>query len=98
MIHKIEGIRTKDKAEVLLDGKAVRHIIRHSPTGLEFGYAGSGPADTAYSILHALYGREIAEKYHQRFKFDHVSIWPEQGFKVEIDTDKWLENAKTTKP
>ena len=27
------------------------HVILHSPTGLEWGYAGSGPADTALSIL-----------------------------------------------
>ena len=27
------------------------HILRHSPTGFEFGYGGSGPADLAFSIL-----------------------------------------------
>jgi hypothetical protein len=27
------------------------HIKRHSPTGLEWGYAGSGPADLARSLL-----------------------------------------------
>jgi hypothetical protein len=30
---------------------AVRHIIRHSPAGLNWGYGGSGPADTARSLL-----------------------------------------------
>jgi hypothetical protein len=31
------------------------HVIRHSPTGLNWGYGGSGPADCARSILiHAL--------------------------------------------
>lgn len=27
------------------------HVIRHSPTGVEWGYAGSGPADLARSML-----------------------------------------------
>jgi len=29
----------------------LRHVIRHSPTGLEWGYGGSGPADLARSLL-----------------------------------------------
>jgi hypothetical protein len=27
------------------------HVVKHSPTGMEWGYAGSGPADLARSIL-----------------------------------------------
>lgn len=34
----------------------VVHVIYHSPTGLEYGYAGSGPADLALSILGHWYG------------------------------------------
>lgn len=29
----------------------LRHLIRHSPTGFEVGYHGSGPADLARSIV-----------------------------------------------
>ena len=29
----------------------VPHVVHHSPTGMEFGYAGSGPADLALSLL-----------------------------------------------
>ncbi len=29
----------------------VRQVVWHSPTGLEYGYGGSGPADMALSIL-----------------------------------------------
>jgi hypothetical protein len=54
------------------------HNERHSPDGFEWGYAGSGPADLARSILtHALEleGAE-AEAIHpalyQRFKFDKI--------------------------
>lgn len=29
----------------------LRHIVRHSPTGMSWGYGGSGPADLARSLL-----------------------------------------------
>ena len=31
--------------------RPLKHIVRHSPTGMEWGYGGSGPSDTALSIL-----------------------------------------------
>lgn len=55
MSKLIEGTRTARGTivEVVEDGsrRALRHIVEHSPTGLEWGYAGSGPADLARSIL-----------------------------------------------
>jgi hypothetical protein len=33
------------------EGTELTHIVKHSPTGLGWGYAGSGPADTARSLL-----------------------------------------------
>lgn len=36
----------------------VRQVVYHSPTGLEYGYAGSGPADTALSILAHFFGAD----------------------------------------
>lgn len=35
---------------VLFD-RPLRHHVKHSPTGLEWGYGGSGPADLARSLL-----------------------------------------------
>lgn len=35
----------------------LRHVVRHSTTGLSWGYGGSGPADTARSLLIAALGR-----------------------------------------
>ena len=29
----------------------LRHVVRHSPTGMEWGYGGSGPADLSRSLL-----------------------------------------------
>ena len=36
---------------------AVRHVPKGSPTGMNWGYAGSGPADTARSLLIEVLGR-----------------------------------------
>ena len=33
-----------------------KHIVRHSPTGMTWGYGGSGPADLALSLLTAVVG------------------------------------------
>lgn len=34
----------------------LRHIVRHSPSGMNWGYRGSGPCDTALSLLLAVLG------------------------------------------
>jgi hypothetical protein len=34
----------------------VRHVVKHSPTGMGWGYAGSGPTDCARSLLIAALG------------------------------------------
>ncbi|HEY8416324.1 MAG TPA: DUF6166 domain-containing protein [Thermaerobacter sp.] len=36
---------------VTVNGRPLQHVVRHSPTGFEWGYGGSGPADLALSIL-----------------------------------------------
>lgn len=45
-------------------------LVNHSPTGLEWGYAGSGPAQTSLAILaDALSDNDRAVRLHQAFKF-----------------------------
>jgi hypothetical protein len=87
----VVAIRDEDGILVYIDGNPVKHIVKHSPTGMECGYGGSGPADTAYSILYHLYGKEIAEKYHQQFKWDFIAKWKEDKIEEKIDIDKWLK-------
>lgn len=72
------GTRGKGVAVVTIhqEGKPARtlnHIIHHSPTGLEWGYGGSGPADLALSLLTDACGRKIAWEWHQAFKWDVVA-------------------------
>lgn len=50
------------------------HVRGHSPTGLEWGYGGSGPAQCALAILLDYYGDKLyAEHGYQRFKFAFVA-------------------------
>lgn len=63
-------------ADVFDNGCARRplsHVARHSPDGFEFGYAGSGPADLALSILTACRGPETAERLYQRYKAEVIA-------------------------
>lgn len=36
----------------------LKHLLRHSPDGFEFGYGGSGPSDLARSIVGDLLGEK----------------------------------------
>jgi hypothetical protein len=71
---------------------SLTHRKRHSPTGLAWGYCGSGPADLARSILWHHFGREPVEGCYQAFKSDVVARWRE-GLPWQITTtevDDWL--------
>ena len=55
------------------------HAVRHSPTGPEWGYGGSGPADCARSVLLALTDEATAGRHYQAFKADVISRLPPEG-------------------
>lgn len=57
----------------------VHKVVRHSPTGFEWGYGGSGPADLALNILLDYLPYEDAERLYQRFKWDVVARVPREG-------------------
>jgi hypothetical protein len=53
-----------------------RDLINHSPSGLRWGYLGSGPAQTALAIMADLFDDVYADRYHQRFARDFVADLP----------------------
>lgn len=74
------------------------HVVCHSPTGFEWGYGGSGPADLALSILHYWYGPKIADKYHQRFKEVFISHVDHSGGVILKSTvNEWLSQCQKEK-
>ena len=60
----------------------VAHRMFHSPTGIEWGYAGSGPADCARSILTHAAGPILGDAFYQSFKFTFISAWPKAGGRI----------------
>ncbi|MDI6872650.1 MAG: hypothetical protein QME79_15120, partial [Bacillota bacterium] len=65
--------------------------VLHSPTGMEWGYGGSGPADFALNILALFVSREKAMALHQEFKWAFVARLPEQGGTIRrADILAWL--------
>jgi hypothetical protein len=90
------GVRDIDRcASVLVqrDGRRAtplrmrRDLDNHSPTGLEWGYPGSGPAQLALALLaDALSDDETAVHLHQRFKWAVVAKLPqERGWQMTED-------------
>lgn len=84
--------------------RPLRQVVCHSPSGMSWGYAGSGPADLALSILADVLGETPtrAELYqgdalcwtlHQDFKFDVIARLPQrQDFRLSaLDVVDWIE-------
>jgi hypothetical protein len=80
-----------------LDGqrRSLVHMVRHSPTGLNWGYGGSGPADLARSLLLDALGhhddvadpdgvKDAVEGLYQQFCDDVVAALPKRGWRVEV--------------
>lgn len=67
-----------------------RHV-NHSPTGLEWGYTGSGPAQLAFAILLDHYGAPgPAFLFYQDFKESVVATWKADRWEI---TTKEIEAA-----
>jgi hypothetical protein len=70
-----------ETALVLRDGKVFPpgrslEVRNHSPTGFQWGYEGSGPAQLALALLlDASSARALSERYYQRFKREVVAKW-----------------------
>jgi len=81
------------------------HMELHSPTGMSWGYAGSGPADLALSILAHHFGettRDIKQanaglrlpphclRFYQAFKFAFVAGWGNNWSITAEEIDQWI--------
>ena len=96
-IIKVRGERTELGCCLWVNDERVKHKVYHSPTGMEWGYSGSGPADTARSILLMLVPKRMADLLYQKFKFDFVAAWPQDTleFVDEICFRDWaIRNLK----
>lgn len=79
-VHDIHGLKVRK----------LKHVVRHSPTGLEYGYGGSGPSDLARSILLDIgYPENEVDMCYQDFKFVFIArLDQEQPFEITEDAIK----------
>lgn len=77
-----------------------RYAVKHSPTGLRWGYAGSGAADLALNVLiHATGDHAFAEKHYQDFKEAFiVRQQPEGGILKRSAIDEWIAERSRLNP
>ena len=80
------GRRTKMGPIVTVDGEPLEDRLdlrNHSPTGFEWGFSGSGPAQLALAILaDHCDGNEEALDLYQRFKWAVVAQLPRIGWSL----------------
>jgi len=70
-------------------------VVRHSPSGLLWGYGGSGPADLALNILSVFIGQRLAEGLYQDFKFEVIAKLPYEGGTIKRDDIlEWVEGKQ----
>lgn len=76
--HNASGTAPREKA------LPPRFDLRnHSPTGFEWGYGGSGPAQLALALLaDALNDAEQALLLYQAFKWKTVALFPTEGWQI----------------
>jgi hypothetical protein len=69
-------------------------LLSASPSGFEWAYGGSGPAQLAIAILANAFDDEFAYEYYQEFKREFVSELPEDGWTLtRRDLDAWREEV-----
>lgn len=94
-----EGKRTVCGVEVLADGKplspnASLTIKLISPTGFNWGYGGSGPAQLALAILLDLAGKEFALAHYWDFKWAFVAQWGDEWSISGEKINEWLREKE----
>ena len=93
-MKRYEGRRHWAAVAVTVDGRRLKPRVdlwNHSPTGFEWGYGGSGPAQLALAILaDHCESDEQALNFHQRFKWAVVAGLPHRGWTL---TSEEIEQA-----
>ena len=68
-------------------------LVFHSPTGMEWGYGGSGPADFSLNVLARFTDRQRAVVLHQQFKWDFIAKLPREGGMIAgAEIRRWIRD------
>lgn len=70
-------------------------VVHHSPSGMEWGYAGSGPADFALNVLLLFADEAWAGLHYQDFKRQFVATLPREGGVIRgAQIREWIGEQK----
>jgi hypothetical protein len=87
-------VESNGKVKTLSQGRSLK-LRNHSPDGFNWGYGGSGPAQTALAILLDATGDEKVAQYHyQQFKWDHVCKWGPVWSITDGEIEGWLSKQE----
>jgi len=97
-----KGRRIPGKCLVIKDGgqmlKMRLDIVNHSPTGPEWGFEGSGPAQLAFAMLLDYFGDEklpFVKEVYQVFKRDIIGKLPKDEWTITAQTiEAWLDSFR----
>jgi hypothetical protein len=80
------------RSGILLDIEPSLQLREHSPTGFEWGYPGSGPAQLALAILFDVTkDASTALRHYQMFKQEFVANWPHESWCITSEEVlEWL--------
>jgi hypothetical protein len=97
------GMRQGYVVSVTVDGRRLNprfDLWNHSPTGFEWGYGGSGPAQLALAILADHYhDDEQALNFYQRFKWAIIAELPHRTWTLTSDQiDAVLRSLRECEP
>ena len=95
-MKRYEGRREGYAVDVTVNGIPLDprlDLYNHSPTGFEWGYGGSGPAQLALAMLASHFGDEAkALAIYQDFKREVVAGLPKRGWTLSSrDIDQALD-------
>ena len=97
-MKRYEGVRQGSVVSVTVDGRRLNprfDLWSHSPTGFEWGYGGSGPAQLALAILADHCGNdEDALNYYQRFKWKVIAVLPGRWTLTAEGIDRVLQTLR----
>jgi hypothetical protein len=89
-----DGNKTKSKYTYTMEGEKteLKHVVSHSPDGLNWGYDGSGPSDLALSILEDVTGdHNLSMRLHVPFREQYVSAWGLYWVLFEQEVLDWID-------
>ena len=93
------AVRTAVEPDVTIGGKpldwrASLAVRNHSPSGVEWGYSGSGPSQLALAVLLAVTDRKTAQRRYQQFKNDFIAPITDAEWSLPLrDVRSWLKRT-----